>query len=88
MDRKARLGLYLKDETLKRRIKMAAAKRGMSTTAYCAQAIEERLRREAESTDEAARSRAAFLARVDKLRKEIGPIKGSAAEIIKEGRRR
>ena len=43
MAKKARLGLYLADEEIKRQIKVAAAKRGMTATDYCAQAIEERL---------------------------------------------
>ena len=33
---KARLGLYLEDEEIKRQIKVAAAKRGMTATDYCA----------------------------------------------------
>lgn len=88
MSRKARLGLYLEDEDIKKQIKIAAAKRGVSTTAYCAQAIKERLVREGEMSGEADEGKTAFLYRVDKLRGEIGPIKKSAAELVKEGRRR
>lgn len=39
MAKKARLSLYLEDEELKRQIKVAAAKRGMTVTDYCADAI-------------------------------------------------
>ena len=90
MKGKARLGLYLADEETKRQIKVAAAKRGISTTEYCTQAIEERLRREGETSDsdEALKQRLAFLKRVDKLSREIGPIGKTAAELVKEGRRR
>lgn len=88
MVNKTRLGLYLSDDDIKKRIKIAAAKRGVSTTVYCAQAIEERLRREGEMNDEEKENRLAFLSRVDKLRQEIGPINVTAAELIKEGRRR
>jgi len=48
MATKARLGLYLKNEEIKRQIKVAAAKRGMTTTDYCTRAIEERLIRDGE----------------------------------------
>jgi len=34
------------------------------------------------------KSKVAFLSRVDKLKKEIGPIKKSTAELVKEGRRK
>jgi len=88
MVKKARLGLYLKDNEIKKHIKIAAAKRGVSTTIYCAQAIEERLRREGELGNKVSESKMAFLSRVDKLRKEIGPISKTTAELVKEGRRR
>jgi hypothetical protein len=88
MVRKARLGLYLKDDNIKKQIKIAAAKRGVSTTIYCAQAIEERLKREGELADNESERKAAFLAQVDKLRKDIGTVNVTAAELIKEGRRR
>ncbi len=89
MSNKARLGLYLEDEEIKRQIKVAAAKRGMTATDYCAQAIEERLMRDGErSTKDKAQDKVAFLSRMDKLRQEIGPIGMSSAELVKEGRRR
>jgi hypothetical protein len=88
MVHKARLGLYLEDEDIKKRIKIAAAKRGVSTTIYCAQAIEERLKREGELSDKETENKRTFLLRVDKLRKELGPINISTAELVKEGRRR
>ena len=47
---RTRLGLYLKDEKIKRQIKVAAAKRGMTVTAYCTQAIEEYLIRDSDMT--------------------------------------
>ena len=87
--KKARLGLYLEDEGIKRQIKVAAAKRGMTATDYCAQAIEERLTRDGErSTKNEAQNKAALLSRMDKLRQEIGPIGISTAELVKQGRRR
>ena len=85
---KARLGLYLKDEEIKKQIKVAAIKRGMSTTAYCAQAIEERLMRDEERTRSMDRNKIALLSRMDKLRQEIGAIGISTAELVEKGRRR
>jgi len=87
--KKARLGLYLEDEEIKRQIKVAAAKRGMTTTDYCARAIEERLMKDGErDNNNEARDKAALLSRMDKLRQEIGPIGAPTAELVEEGRRR
>lgn len=88
MTKKARLGLYLEDEIMRRQIKVAAAKRGMSTTAYCTQAIKERLMRDGELVDKADGNKKALLARIDRLRQEIGPVGMPAAELVKAGRRR
>ena len=89
MSNKTRLGLYLEDEEIKRQIKVAAAKRGMTATDYCAQAIEERLMRDSErKTKNDAQNKVALLSRMDKLRQEGGPIGMSTAELVEEGRRR
>lgn len=88
MTKKARLGLYLEDEIVRRQIKVAAAKRGMSTSAYCTQAIQERLVRDGEIIGKADGDRKALLARIDRLRQEIGPVGVPAAELAKAGRRR
>ena len=88
MAKKARLGLYLEDEEFKRQIKVAAAKRGMTTTDYCAQAIEERLVKDGErgKSGDKDSGRVAFLSRMDKLRQEIGPIGIPTAELVREGK--
>lgn len=88
MTGKARLGLYLEDGEIKKQIKIAAAKRGISTTAYCAEAIRERLQRDGEMSDKVNRDRLALLSRMDKLRQEIGPVGATTAELVEEGRRR
>ena len=88
MTKKARLGLYLDDEGIRRQIKVATAKRGLSTTAYCAQAIKERLVRDGEISDKSDRNKKALLARMDRLRQEIGPVSMPTAELVEEGRRR
>lgn len=88
MAKKARLGLYLDDKAIKRQIKIAAAKRGMSTTAYCTHAIRERLIRDGEINDKTGVNKKALLARMERLRRDIGPVGLSSAELIEEGRRR
>ena len=89
MARKARLGLYLEDEEIKRQIKVAAARRGMTATDYCARAIEERLIKDGERRVEGVgKNKMAFLSRMDEFRQEIGPIGMSTAELVEEGRRR
>ena len=88
MTKKARLGLYLGDEAIRRQIKIAAAKRGMSTTAYCTQAIKERLVKDGEISDKADGNKMALLAKMDRLRQDIGPVGMPAAELVEEGRRR
>jgi hypothetical protein len=85
MVKKARLGLYLEDEEMKRQVKIAAARRGISTTTYCAQAIEERLRRDGEIGR--GNDKSALLSRIDRFKKEIGPVGMKAADLVKEGRR-
>jgi hypothetical protein len=86
--KKARLGLYLEDERIRRQIKVAAAKRGISSTAYCAQAIKERLVRDGETADKADGNKKVLLGRMDSLRRKIGHVGVSTAELVKEGRRR
>ncbi|MDO8635228.1 MAG: hypothetical protein Q7R34_03150 [Dehalococcoidia bacterium] len=88
MVRKARLGLYLEDEEIKKKIKIAATKRGISTTAYCAEAINERLVRDGEISGKTGGSKQSLLARMDELMGEIGPIGSTTAELVKEGRSR
>ena len=88
MAKKARLGLYLEDEEIKKQIKIAAARKGISTTTYCAEAIKERLVREGAISNKINGKKKALLTRVDELRKQIGPVGTLTAELVKEGRRR
>ena len=68
MGKKARLGLFFETTEIRRLIILAAAKQGISPTAYCTRAIEERLVRDGEMGDLAERE--AFLAKMDQLRQE------------------
>jgi hypothetical protein len=86
--KKARLGLYLEDERIKRQIKIAAAKKGISTTVYCEEAIRARLKNEGELNDSIDEKKKASIARMNELRQKIGPIGIHAADLVKEGRRR
>ena len=83
-----RVNIYLDDPVLKREIKVAAANQGVSLSAYCVDAIREKLSR--------ARSRAIATselehretsAALDRLRTEIGPVGISVRELIDEGRK-
>ena len=90
MTTRARLGLYLEDEDMKKQIKLAAAKRGVTLTDYCAEAIEERLVRDGERRPDQRRSkdRGTLLTEMDRLRKVIGPIDVTTSELVDLGRRR
>lgn len=87
MANRTRLGFYLKDEEIKREIKVAAAKCGMTVTAYCAQAIEEHLIRDGEGRAKDV-DRNNLLSHMDKLRQGIGPVGVSTAELIEEDQQR
>jgi hypothetical protein len=86
MSKKARLGLYLENEDVKKRVKIAAAKRGLSTTTYCVRAIKDQLRRDGEVSDDTDKT--TLLARIDKRRKEIGLLGMTARELVETGRRK
>ena len=88
MAKKARLDLYLEDEEIKQRIKNASAKRGISMTAYCEEAIKEKLVKEGELSDKERERRRAVLARIDERRRNIGSAGSSVSEPVKESRRR
>ena len=81
-----RLNIYLDDPTLQEKIKIAAARRHMSLSAYALLALRRQLAADgllptAESPEEAAGA-------LDELRTRVGPIGIPAAELIEEGRRR
>ncbi len=85
MDR-PRLNIYLDDPTLQEKIKVAAARRRMSLSAYALMALRRQLAADGllpseEGPEEAARA-------LDELRTRVGPIGIPVAELIEEGRRR
>lgn len=78
-----RLNIYLDDPDLKRRVRIAAANEGVTLSAYCVRAIEERLAGESAAK---ARSPAAAAAELSRLRRRIGPIGIPVRDLIAEGR--
>lgn len=93
MEKRARLSLYLRDDMLRRQIKVAAAKRGMSISDYCMMAIERQLVEDGEVSVKrvfasTAEYKAGLVTRMDRLRDEMGTLDVSVTDLIKEGRRR
>jgi len=96
VEKRARLSLYLPGEKISRQIKVAAAKRGMSISNYCVEAIEERLIRDGElSVHDTQFAQAlpgeyqrSLIKGMDSLREEIGTVDIPVTELIKEGRKR
>jgi len=83
-----RLNIYLDDPELGTEVKIAAARRGLTVSAFCVRAIRRELAvmgyRELEGYET---PEAAALA-MDRLREQIGPIGVSVRELIEEGRYR
>lgn len=88
--KRPRLSIDITDASIKRHIKIAAARQDMAIKDYCLGAITAQLVRDGElPCKEEERQRAKALAeRMDQLRAEIGPIDISVGELIREGRRR
>jgi hypothetical protein len=85
MGKRPRLGLYYENELIRKRIENACARRGISTTAYCTRAIEESLVRDGELGTPAEREQ--FIAEMDKIRSNMGPIGIPTSEVTKRARR-
>lgn len=83
-----RVNIYLDDPVLKREIKVAAANQGVSLSAYCVDAIREKLSRaRSGAIVRSELERRETASALDRLRTEIGPIGISVRELIDEGRR-
>src|ERR1700676_3497717 len=79
-----RLNIYLDDPELRKSIKVAAARQGVSTSAYCLEAIRDRLARErlTAADDERTMRRQAAARRLDALRDTIDPIGVPVSELV------
>jgi len=84
-----RVNIYLDDPDMKREIKIAAANRGVTQSAYCVQAIRQRLESErtAETASDTKHRRREVAEALDQLQAEIGPVGIPVRELIDEGRR-
>ncbi|ACX51411.1 hypothetical protein Adeg_0242 [Ammonifex degensii KC4] len=81
-----RLNIYLDDPILREKVKIAAARRGVTVSAYALMALRRQLAEDgllpaAENPQEAARA-------LDDLRKRTGPIGVPVRLLIEEGRNR
>ena len=85
-----RVNIYLDDPEMKREIKIAAANRSLSQSAYCVEAIRQQLDKDrTEVTEERVGQRIQEAAgALDRLRHEIGRVGIPVRELIDEGRRR
>jgi len=85
-----RLNIYLDDAELRTELKIAAARAGVSLSAYCLEAIRARLAGdESGATAQKAPTSPMAAARAfDRLRRRIGPIGIPVSELVREGRRR
>ncbi|NPV69247.1 MAG: hypothetical protein HPY55_01200 [Firmicutes bacterium] len=83
--RRQKLSIYIDDAELRRRAKVAAARRDMSLSQFCEEAVREKIDLE-EGVDRIAGAiRAAQ--RMDERRARIGRLGLSARDLIDEGRR-
>jgi hypothetical protein len=72
---------------LREQVKIAAARSGVTVSAYCQEAIRRRLEEEGQAGPGRDRSRAAARA-LDVARRRYGPLGVPVSELIAEGRRR
>jgi len=86
-----RLNIYLDDPHLQEYIKIAAARRRVSLSAYCLQAIRQQLAEDgilhARPEEEHSKAQAAAR-RLDHLRGTVGPVGIPVSQLIAEGRHR
>jgi hypothetical protein len=82
-----RLNIYLHTPRISERVRVAAARSGMSVSAYCEEAIRQRLVDEGLLPPDGSTARTAARA-LDRLRARQGPLGVPVSELIDEGRRR
>jgi len=87
-----RMNIYLDDPAIRVQVKIAAAQRGVSMSAYCLDAIKERLNRDRADWEGSAANarrigRQAALT-LDEIRASVGPIGVPVSVLVAEGRSR
>ena len=80
-----KVSIYLGDPELRWRLKLAVAKRDTTISAFCEEAIREKLAREESGVTGTAWAAAR---RLDDRRSRLGPVEISTADLVKEGRYR
>jgi hypothetical protein len=80
----ARLNIYLDEPELRQAVKIAAAKEGVTLSAYCLKAVRSRLIEEGFLPGTSSRQTEAAHA-LDRLRQQIGPTGIPVRELIHEG---
>jgi len=84
-----RLNIYLGDPDLRAKIKIAAARAGVTLSDYCLESIRRRLTEEGILPETTPKERKLAAAQgLDKLRRKVGPIGTRVSDLIAEGRRR
>lgn len=84
-----RLNIYVDDEHVRDAVKVAALRKGTSVSAYCLEAIRQRLDDDGVlAKGKTSDKHNAAAQALDRLRIKIGPIGVPVADLIKEGRRR
>lgn len=81
-----KISIYLDNPELRRRLKIAAARRDTSISAFCEDAIREKLLKEEENRALEGARRAAR--RMDERRVRLGRLDVQTWELVDEGRRR
>lgn len=81
-----KLSVYLDDPSLREKVKIAAARRGISISTYVLEALRERLARDEMLREEVIPQEAAKA--LDALRTQIGPIGVPVRLLVEEGRYR
>lgn len=83
-----RINIYLDDPRLRETLKVAAAQRRITVSAYCLEAIRHRLAEEGHLPAAGVETRPGEAARaLDHLRNTIGPVGLPVREFMAEGRR-
>jgi plasmid stability protein len=82
-----KISIYLNDPELRRRLKVAAAQRDISVSAFCEAAIRAELQK-GEQVDAALEAARKAAGRLDEKRARIGRLDVETWELVKVGRRR
>ena len=82
-----RLNIYLDDPQLREGVKIAAARRGLTLSAYCVLALRQSLSQDGLMPHPPETQSAAAQA-LDSYRQKLGPLGISVTDLISEGRRR